>query len=268
MVIDFHTHTFMEKIAARALDSMRARTGGVRLRTDGTLPALRDALIAAGADGAVVLNVATNPQKLTAVNDYAISINHPEALLWAFGSVHPFAPNALDELERLHAHGIRGIKFQPAFQQFYADDPRTFPIYRAAAKLGFVTVFHAGGDLGFREIFSTPQALAAAIPQFDGAPVVAAHFGGYMLWEEALCRLLPLPVFLDTSYSCGRMPFPLAAAMAEAFGPDRLLFGSDSPWSDIADEMGFIRRMGFSPDEEEKIFSGNALRLLSGGHTI
>lgn len=262
MIIDFHTHTFSEKIAAHALDSLSGRTGGLRFQHKGTVDGLKTALKEAGADGAVILNVATNPKKISVVNDYAIETNCPEALIWSFGSVHPFAPDALEELERLKAFGVRGIKFQPAFQQFYADDPKAFPLYRKAAQLGFVTVFHSGLDLGFREVFVSPQSIAAILPQFDGAPVVAAHFGGYMQWEDTLRVLLTENVYLDTSYSYGRMPFPMAVKLTESFGADRILFGSDSPWGNIADEIRFFRHIGLSDAEEEKVFSKNALSLL------
>ena len=262
MIIDFHTHTFSEKIAVRALDSLSGRTGGLHFQNDGTVSGLKAALRAAGVDGAVILNVATNPQKISVVNDYAIETNRPEELIWSFGSVHPFAPDAIEELERLKAAGVRGIKFQPAFQQFYADDPKVFPVYRKAAQLGFVTVFHSGLDLGFREVFVSPQSIAAILPQFGGAPVVAAHFGGYMQWEDTLQYLLAENVYLDTSYSYGRMPFPMAVQLVEAFGADRILFGSDSPWGNIADELRFLRHVGLSAAEEEKVLYRNALKLL------
>ena len=63
-----------------------------------------------------------------------------------FGSVHPSHPDALKELERIHALGIKGIKFHPDYQYFFVDEERMFPIYEKCGKLGLIVVFHAGWD--------------------------------------------------------------------------------------------------------------------------
>ena len=205
MIVDFHTHCFPEKIAARAISTLAA-AGAETPYHSGSEQSLLDNIKAMGADLAVVLNIATNPRQQKSVNDYAIFLNSIEGLT-AFGSVHPESPDALDELERLKDAGIKGIKLHPDYQHFFVDEKRLFPIYEKAAKLELITVFHAGVDIGIPDpVHCTPQALASILPVFQGAPVVAAHFGGYMMRAQTMKHLIGKDVYFDTSYSYSRFP--------------------------------------------------------------
>jgi len=109
--------------------------------------------------------------------------------------------------------------------------------------------------------------LKKALGAFDGAPVVAAHFGGYMMWERVERVLCGLPVYLDTSYSHGRMLKPLAQRIVEKHGPVNILFGSDIPWSGIAEEAAFVQSLDLSAGDRDLIMRGNAARLLGLDHT-
>ena len=103
LIIDFHTHCFPERIAAKAIAHLAAAGAEVPYH-NGPEQSLLAETKAMGADMAVVLNIATNPRQQKSVNDYAISINSLEGLT-AFGSVHPESSDALDELERIKAAG-------------------------------------------------------------------------------------------------------------------------------------------------------------------
>ena len=50
--------------------------------------------------------------------------------------------------------------------------------------------------------------------------------------------------------------------MFRAYGEDRILFGSDLPWSDPRDEINMIDRMPVSDSAKDKIFYKNAVELL------
>ena len=50
--------------------------------------------------------------------------------------------------------------------------------------------------------------------------------------------------------------------MAEAFGTDRLLFGTDSPWSAQRGDVERIRALALSQEQKDAILGGNAQRLL------
>jgi len=265
MIIDFHAHCFPDAIAARALPKLAAH-GGVREPAfDGTAAGLLATMDGAGIDRCVVANIATNPGQQRAVNDFAISLLENKRLI-PFGSVHPASPGALDELRRLKDAGIKGIKLHPDYQEFFPDEPRVFPIYREAARLGLVTLFHAGVDIGLcNPVRATPARLADALPRFEGAPVVAAHFGGYIIWREVVDHLCGRDIYFDTSYCARKMPPPWAKEIIQAHGTQRILFGTDLPWVDPLDEIEFVRLVSADGVMAKEILGGNAARLLKLG---
>ncbi len=261
MVIDFHTHCFPARIAGGALEKLARNAGALRRFTDGTLEGLKRHMAESRVDLAVVLNIATSPAQQRAVNDFAVS-QAGDGIV-PFGSVHPLAPDAAEELERIAAAGLRGVKFHPQFQRFAIDDPAVYPIYRKAAALGLITVFHTGLDLGFADsALASPAALARALPEFSGAPVVAAHLGGCMCWQEVMGSLTGLPVYFDTAFCHGHIPLPEAQALIDKHGTNKILFGSDLPWSGMAGELDFISCLGLGDEDTQRILHRNAAGLL------
>jgi len=261
MIIDFHTHCFPERIAARAIATLAA-AGAEVPHHSGSEKSLLAAVKSMGADFAVVLNIATNPRQEKSVNDYAITLNSMNGIE-AFGSVHPDSPNAIEELERLHASGVKGVKLHPDYQNFFVDDKRLFPIYEKIANLGMITVFHAGVDIGIPDpVHCTPQALASILPVFNGAPVVAAHFGGYMVRAETMKHLVGKDVYFDTSYSHSRFPPLWAKEIIKKHGAKKILLGSDMPWSRTDYEINYVKSLGLSDDDLELILGKNAQALL------
>ena len=262
MMIDFPVHAFPDPVAQKAIPTLSATSGGVVPAYDGTIASLKRHLTENGVDKAVILNIATNTHQQKKVNDFAISLLSDEQLV-PFGSVHPESPDALSELERLKAAGIRGIKLHPDYQNFFVDEERLFPIYEKAAELGLITVFHAGVDIGYPEpVHCTPERLARVLDRFGDAPVVAAHFGGYLLWDSVLEHLCGTKVYLDTAFSYGKIPPDYAKKILAAHDSERILLGSDMPWSTAANEVRLIRALGLSEQTVEKILSINAKRLL------
>lgn len=263
MIIDFHVHAFPDALAAKALPLLSKCSGGVKPNYDATISGLESYLAKNNVDYAVVLNIATNPHQEKKVNDFAISLLEKKNII-PFGSVHPDSPNALSELERLAKAGIRGIKLHPDYQHFFVDDEKMFPIYNKIAELGFITVFHAGVDIGYpNPVHCTPERLLRVLDLFDDAPVVAAHFGGWLLWDSVLEDLCGTKVYLDTAFSSGKMPPDYAKELIKAHGADKVLLGSDMPWSDTLDEVRFVQSLDLSAEDEEKILSNNAKRLLN-----
>ena len=261
MLIDFHTHAFPEKIAVRAVTKLACDAGGLVPQTDGTVSSLKQQMAVDGVDISVVHSIATNPHQQTKVNDFAMEINR-DPCVEAFGSVHPDAPGALEELERIAAGGLKGVKLHPEYQGFYADDPKMQPIYRKISQLGLITLFHAGQDYGFAPPYhAMPEHLLGVLKWLD-SPVVAAHWGGYGCRFEVLEKLCGAPLWFDLSFGYCSMPKPTAQAIVDKHGTDRLLFGSDMPWHRPAWEMRLLNSLDLSEDDREKIFWRNASQLL------
>lgn len=269
MIIDFHTHIFPDKLAPRAIEALSATVGHMPPATDGSTAGLLRQMDAEGVDRAVVLNIATNGKQMHNVNDFAIMLNDSEGRLTGFGSVWPWEPAAaVEELHRLKEAGVKGVKFHPEYQDFYVDDDRMAPIYETVNQLGLITVFHAGLDIGYPppaagepDARPSPERFARILPGFT-APLVLAHMGGYIQWLEVEKYLVGKNVYFDTSYCFTRIPMPQFARMAAAHGADRILFGSDTPWSSPKFERMMVEALEISEDEKAAILGGNAARLL------
>ncbi len=262
MLIDFHTHAFPERIAARAVAGLSHTSGGLLPQTDGTAASLLAEMDRDGVDISVVQSIATNPRQQHSVNSFAMELNADPRIV-AFGSVHPEAPDALEELERIAAAGLKGVKFHPEYQHFYADEERMRPVYRKISELGLITLFHAGGDIGFSPPYHClPEHLLGAKKWLD-APVVAAHWGGYSCGSQVLDMLCGEELYFDLSMGYGILPKPIAQAIVDKHGPDRLLFGSDMPWHRPAWELRLVASLDLSQEDREKILFRNAARLLN-----
>lgn len=264
MLIDFHTHAFADALAPRAIGSLSAASGGQIPRTDGTVSGLLRHMDEQGVSRSVLLNIATKPKQQTRINDWAAALNQEySGRITAFGSIHPDAPDVMEELERIRALGLAGIKLHPEYQNFDVDEPRMMPIYKKIASLGLITVFHAGQDIGFMPpAKAAPDKMLRALTAFDGAPVVAAHFGGYIQWDEVYEKLCRLPIYFDTSFCFARIPYLLAQKIVEKHGSENILFGTDLPWSDAQSEKRLIDSLDLSVQDKENIFFRNAARLL------
>ena len=262
MLIDFHTHAFPERIAARAVQKLAHDAGGLEPQTDGTVSSLKAQMALDGVDISVVQSIATSPRQQTNVNNFAMEIDRDPAIV-AFGSVHPDAPDALEELERIHAAGLKGVKFHPEYQHFYANDEKMKPIYRKISQLGLITLFHAGHDYGFPPPYhAMPEHLLGALRWLD-SPVVAAHWGGLSCGSQVLEQLCGQDIWLDLSYGYGVMPKPMAQAIVDKHSPERLLFASDMPWHRPSWELRLIHALDISDTDRENICFRNAQKLLN-----
>lgn len=261
MIIDFHTHVFPDKIAPRAIEKLSDASGGLTPYTDGTADGLAERMKESGVDLSVVLSIATNAHQQHSVNDFAAALDARKEFV-AFGSVHPTAPDALEELDRIASLGLRGVKLHPDYQGFAVDDDKMIPIYKKISSLGLITVFHAGVDYGFAPPYgATPDKMKRALRYFD-TPVVAAHFGGVDSYADVLSHLAGENVYFDTSMGYGMMPKYYALKIIEKHGVDRLLFGTDSPWHTAEMERRLLSSLSLTEEELSRIYSGNAKRLL------
>ena len=258
--IDFHTHIFPDKLAEKAIDVLSMGGGGFRGYTDGTLNGLINSMNEAGIEKSAVLNIATNPKQQRAVNDFAAEINGDRVV--SFGSVHPDAPDALDEIDRICDLGLMGVKFHLECQDFEYDHPALKKIYEKIAKKGLIVCFHCGWDMSTSYCRMTPDNLIKTLPMLEGATVIAAHLGAYAMWPEVLDKLCGKDVYFDTAFSCGRIPLKLGTEIVKRHGVDRILLGSDLPWASQKDEIRFVSLMDLTDDEKEKIYHGNADRLI------
>ncbi len=261
MYIDFHAHAFDDKIAAKAIANLSATSGFVPC-TDGTVSDLKRILNEDDIDRAVLLPIATKPKQQTVINDISAKLDSYDLI--CFGSVHPDAEDALDELERISSLGLKGIKLHPDYQNFVVEDERLFPIYKKCEELGLIVVFHAGFDpLSPDLIHCKPRESAMVAKKFPNLKFVFAHLGGMNLFEDVYKYLAGIEnVWLDTAFLHGRIDNELLTAIIKKHSAKRVLLASDLPWQRTRDAIKQIEELDLSDDEKEWIFHRSAEYLL------
>ena len=268
MIIDLHTHAFPEKIAARTLEVLIANTARIsdypmKNYTDGTASGLLEVERRAGVDFAVVLPIVTNPKQSETINRVAKETNDENCGLYSFGSLHPADPDALSWVDKLAADGFKGIKLHPEFQDIYADSDEMTAVCRRAAQYGMTVVLHAGRDIGYLPPVKTePDMLLRLIDRVPDLKLVAAHLGGWMMWEEVAEKLVGTPIYFDTAFIADFIDKAAASDIINAHGADKVLFGSDAPWEDPAKTLGFLKSLSIDPEDLKKICGTNAAGLL------
>lgn len=277
LIVDFHTHTFPDRIAAGTIEKLQSKSH-TRPFTDGTRDGLLSAMDGAGIGLSVTLPVATNTHQVTKVNDGAAALNGQGRVL-SFGCMHPDFEDWEQELERIAALGLKGIKIHPVYQGTDIDDARYLRILDKCGQLGLVVVTHAGIDLGFPDKHNcTPAMIRRAVERVGPVKLVAAHMGGWRNWDEATELLADTNVYIDTSFSLGRLTDlgdgyytdeqlelldPEAfCAMVRAFGAHRVLFGTDSPWGGQAEDLAHFNALPLTKTEKRNILGENAVALL------
>ena len=268
MLIDFHTHVFPDKIAAAAVGTL-AKRGGIPFYSDGTESGLLSSLSSAGVDVALNLPVLTRPEQFGSTLRYAAEINKKSYTgphIISFAGVHPDMVDPDGAIEAVKAAGFLGIKIHPDYQGTFFDDERYVRLLSLAKASGLITVTHAGFDCAYpgEEIKCTPIRVLRLLDRIGGYDkLVLAHLGGINLYDEVYESLAGEDVYFDTAYVLHDLDKSQFLKMLAKHGEDKILFATDSPWRDVAEEVGVLKGYQLGNVTENKIFCQNAKRLLN-----
>jgi len=261
-VIDFHTHIFPDHLAPRAIATLLENAPKDRNFTDGTVSGLHDSMIKNGIALSVTLPIATKKEQVAVINSQQAQSDR--SFIIPFGTIHPESENIAAEVEFLTSHNIAGIKLHPEYQNFHLDDHRYFPMYDILQSAGIIIVFHAGKDPGpFTGDHALPPAFRTLRREFPRLTMIAAHMGGWRIWDRVAEEFCGEDIYFDTSAVYGLLDKELFMRIARRQGCERLVFGSDSPWFDQGEAVTWIDSLPFSSGEKEMIFRTNAETLLS-----
>lgn len=254
-----HAHIFPEKVAAKAV----AATGnyyGIQMTRSGTVDDLLDSGRRIGVNKYIVHSSATIFRQVQPINDFVCSVqsSHPELI--GFATLHPGLADVRGEVDRIISIGLKGVKLHPDFQNFNIDDEDMMPIYEAIE--GRLPVLIHMGDVNSNA--SSPLRLARILDKFPGLVVIAAHFGGYQMWNLSTEHLIGKRLYMDTSSSLAFISPAKAVDMIRKHGVDKMLFGSDYPMWDHKEEFERFLRLELTEEERRAILFNNTERLLSG----
>jgi predicted TIM-barrel fold metal-dependent hydrolase len=107
-----------------------------------------------------------------------------------------------------------------------------------------------------------PARVLRVLEKFPRLLFVATHLGAWRDWELAESQLPGANLWIDTSYSLEFMPPEDARRLILRFPPERVLFGTDSPWADQGRSQALLKSLFLDPAREHAILCGNALALL------
>ena len=180
---------------------------------------------------------------------------HPDRII-GYASLHStrFGKAALEELERCrNDYGMRGLKIYSTPEASIAE-PAMIPILEKCVELEFVVLAH-----------TTPlecEYLMAAVPE---CRFMMAHAGGQPFakgdWNRAIMAAQRFPnLYLETASSTIDTNFLELAV--DALGPEKIIFGTDTPLLDPWVQLAKIRETALAPEALDLILGGNIARLV------
>ena len=256
--IDFHTHVYPDAIAPKAAESIRQFYALGNHSMDGTVKMLMQQGTAAGTSRYVILPVAMRPDRTRHINDFILSQLAEQPRFFGFGTVHAAMDGLMEEVDYIQQAGLRGIKMHPDSQVFAIDDERLFPVYEQIQ--GTLPVLFHMGDHRFD--YSHPARLRRVLDLFPKLQVIAAHFGGYEMYEEAYTQLKDKDCLFDVSSSLMFMGAGVAEQYINRYGAERFVYGSDYPMWNPLEEMQRFLRLKLTDDQFEQIAHKTAESVL------
>ncbi len=248
MIVDVHTHVWESAhIADSFIRDARVTAGNPSLEIAVDLAAHWAAM--APVDKAIVLGFRASHVGVLVPNEYVAGYvsTHPEKLI-GFASVDPLDEDAVEQFEyAVQTLGLRGLKVAPIYQNVHPQDPRFVRLMRAAVDLDVPVLIHQGTT--FCENVSlelaNPVLLQPIALQFPALRMVIAHMGHPWIAETMVLIRKHRHLYSDVSALYYRpWQFYNALVLAMEYGVlDRLLFGTDYPFTTPASTIEALRRV-------------------------
>ncbi|HWL68395.1 MAG TPA: amidohydrolase family protein [Geminicoccus sp.] len=179
----------------------------------------------------------------------------PDRLI-PFCAVNPWQPDAAAEVRRCVVEwGFKGLKLHPTLNGFHLSDSNLVdPLFQVAEEFDIPVIVHGASDL-----YNSPPEFALMAARFPKVSLLMAHMGFFWSVEQAISFARQYPnLYLETS----RAPiFEIQTAVRE-LGPDKVIWGTDSPFVDYEWEFKKMDRATADRDGYAKIVGGNIARLL------
>jgi predicted TIM-barrel fold metal-dependent hydrolase len=209
--------------------------------------------------------------------------------LSACAMVNPRTPGIAEELwSLLTESGFCGALLFPAIHHFGMRSEEAKQVLHVLDDRKALVFVHCGLlSIKIRDLlglprpydfsFSNPLDVVPAANAARRAHFIIPHFGAGMFREALMAGASCENVYVDTSSSnswirtqpTGTTLRDIFRRALDVFGPDRILFGTDSnvfPAGWRAERFGeqkqVLDELGVSKDDQAKIFGGNAARLL------
>jgi predicted TIM-barrel fold metal-dependent hydrolase len=192
------------------------------------------------------------------VRDLILAERGVYGLVWA----NPRMPDAASETARLldePGSRFRGVKLHPLLDGYHPDDPAVHPIIELLIERQLPALIHCG-----HPIFTLPWSIEELIRRYPEARIILGHMGhGNIIYINAAIDVAARNpnVYLETS------GMPMHSKIREAVervGPDRVLYGSDTPFHHPSVELAKVRVSGLSAEMTDRVLGENGRALFFG----
>jgi predicted TIM-barrel fold metal-dependent hydrolase len=191
-----------------------------------------------------------------------------------FASVDPDSgQGALAEMKRARDQlGLRGLKLNPALQEFDPAGRSALEVYREAERLDMPILIHTG--ITFSNRFSIqhnrPLIFDDIARKHPKLKICIAHIGWPWLWDAVTVAIRNPNVYLDTAGTYAGTPAEHFRQITATLSPrvienaigDRLMFGSDYPRIEINKMFDAVSALPIRKETLTAILGGNALSFL------
>jgi predicted TIM-barrel fold metal-dependent hydrolase len=159
--------------------------------------------------------------------------------------------------------GLAGIKIHPSSHGTAADDRSYGPIWELAAELDLAILTHSWSvsDYNPSQALSTPGRFEGWIKAFPSVKLVLGHAGGRGTGRHEATRLACAyeNVFLD--FAGDIYCYRLIETLAESVPVEKILFGSDFPWTGASDHLTRVLLGRISDKDKARILCQNAAKV-------
>jgi len=231
---------------------------------------------AAGVEAVLVaLDLETTTNTPPCTNEYvkAMQQRHPDRIIHSWAAVDPFkgeiarqqAKTAITEL------GMLGFHFHPIMGHFAVNDRQIYPLFEVINALKVPVMIDVGttgmgagmpGGLGAKIRHAHPACIDELAADFPDLKIIAAHPGWPWVDEMTAVALHKGNVFWEMSgWAPKYFPAQLKVDIRSRL-QDKVMFGSDYPSIPYDRLFKEWRELGYADSVMEKIFHGNAERIL------
>ena len=223
----------------------------------------------------VALDLETVAHTPPCSNDYVAAMckRHPGRIIQSWASVDPWkGEEALREarhaIEDLH---MLGFHFHPIMGRYAVNDGRLYPLFELIASLGVPVMIDVGttgmgagtpGGMGSILRHAHPSAIDQLAADFPSLTIIAAHPGWPWTDEMTAVALHKGNVFWELSGWAPKYFPPQLKVDIRARLKDKIMFGSDYPSLPYDRIFREWQELGYNDDIMERIFHGNAERVL------
>lgn len=166
-------------------------------------------------------------------------------------------PDDRETIKQIENYDVCGLKVHPSILQMNIYSHKWESFFEVAERRGIPILVHCG-----RNLISHISHLIRAANKYSNNIFIAAHLGGNAsdLVSEAIDLVKESKLsnlYLDTSSV--KLPYLIEKAV-DILGPDKIIFGSDEPYSDLRISLYCLELTGVP--YKEKIMFDNIKKIL------